>query len=232
MRPKQILALLVAVGIPLFFFYVFEGRNGLPPRPHIQRLHSLANNDTTSNKIKVKDTLWFAAAPFSFIDQRGRTITQQNVSNKIRIAGFLSTNSPLSDQFGKNLIRLNTDFINDTALYLLLHTLDPQHDTQKTLHDYADRYETDSTRQFLLTGNQSAIYKQAINGYRITLASADTLNNLQGKLVLIDRQGVARGYYDGTKNEEFNRLMTDIRILYLDYPRPREKFEVRQKNKQ
>lgn len=229
MRPKQVLALLVAVGVPLFFFYIFEGRNGLPPRPHLARLNQLLDSDTTSNKIKVKDTLWFAAAPFNFIDQRGKNISPQMVNNKIRVVGFLSTDNPIADQFGKNLVRLNTDFINDTALYLLIHTLNPQHDTLKVLGSYADRYETDSTRQFFLTGKRSDIYKQAINGYRILINSTDTLNNLQGKLVLVDRSGVIRGYYDGTKDQEFNRLMVDIRILYLDYPRPRDKFEVRTK---
>lgn len=227
----RLLAVLIAIGVPVFFFYIFEGRNGLPPRPHIARMHPLAPTDTQSNRIVVKDTAWHTIPPFAFTDQRLRTITQATVANKMYVAAFVSTNSPLAEALGNNLRRLNLDFNNDTSLYLLLHTLDPQHDTTAQMHHYADQYETDSSRQFMLTGSLPLITRQATQGYRIPLPqhTTDTLATLQAQAVLVDRQGIVRGYYRAADAADFNRLMVDIRVLALEYPRARQKFEVRPK---
>ncbi len=33
------------------------------------------------------------------------------------------------------------------------------------------------------------------------------------KLVLVDKQGIVRGFYDGTNNEDVDRLVLEIRVL-------------------
>ncbi|HZX74562.1 MAG TPA: SCO family protein, partial [Cyclobacteriaceae bacterium] len=99
---------------------------------------------------------------------------------------------------------------------LLSHTIDPEYDTVALLHDYAERLGADSKRWHFVTGAKDSIYKIAQTSYFATAMEdkADPQGFIHsGAFLLIDKKGRIRGKYDGTKEEDVNRLLADITRL-------------------
>ena len=99
---------------------------------------------------------------------------------------------------------------------LLSHTIDPEYDTVSLLHDYAERLGAESKRWHFVTGVKDSIYKIAQISYFATAMEdkADPQGFIHsGAFLLVDKKGRIRGKYDGTKEEDVNRLLADIRRL-------------------
>jgi protein SCO1 len=110
----------------------------------------------------------------------------------------------------------------------LSYTVDPSHDTPSILKQYASKFDAKSPKWQFLTGDKKAIYRLAIDGYKISVADAaqydKKIQNLDEmfihseKLILIDKKGHIRGYYDGTdKTIVEDELMAEIKILLDNY---------------
>ena len=99
---------------------------------------------------------------------------------------------------------------------LLSHTIDPEYDTVALLHDFAARLDVESKRWHFVTGAKDSIYKIAQTSYFAT-AMEDTTEPdgfiHSGAFLLIDKKGRIRGKYDGTKEEDVNQLIVDIKKL-------------------
>ena len=76
----------------------------------------------------------------------------------------------------------------------------------------------------LLTGNKADLYNLARTGFLITATVGDGGPNdfiHSEKLVLVDKEGRLRGFYDGTSDEEIEQLKEDIKKLLVAYIVPR-----------
>ncbi len=99
---------------------------------------------------------------------------------------------------------------------MLSHTIDPEWDTVQLLHDFGARLGVESRRWHFVTGVKDSIYKIAQTSYYATAMEDRTEPDgfiHSGAFLLIDRKGRIRGKYDGTKEEEVNRLIGDIKKL-------------------
>ena len=84
-------------------------------------------------------------------------------------------------------------------------------DTPEVLKAYAAKFSADPAEWYFLTGPQAAIHRLAAEGFRLGgMGSSDIRST---RLVLIDRDGRIRGYYDGVDRGEVQRLIKDIRLL-------------------
>jgi protein SCO1 len=75
----------------------------------------------------------------------------------------------------------------------------------------------------LLTGDKPALYKQAREGYMITALEGDGGPEdfiHSERFVLVDKDGQIRGYYDGTSQEDTQKLIKDIERLLVSYVVP------------
>jgi protein SCO1/2 len=103
---------------------------------------------------------------------------------------------------------------------LLSHTIDPKYDTVALLHDFAERLGVKSDKWHFVTGNQDSIYRVAQTGYFATAmvdkSEPDGFIH-SGAFLLIDKDRRIRGKYDGTKDDDVNRLLNDIRTLRKEY---------------
>jgi protein SCO1/2 len=112
------------------------------------------------------------------------------------------------------MLRVYEKFQNEPEFLILSHSLDPAHDTQELLKDFAEKIgvENDQTWHFL-TGDQEKIFEIGQTSY-LTTAMEDKLEPggilHSGAFVLVDQQGRIRGVYDGTKEDQVDRLMNDI----------------------
>ena len=163
----------------------------------------------------VKDTIFHKIANFSFTNQESREISNSSVEGKVYIADFFFTTCPTICPIMKTqMLRVFEKFKEEPDFMILSHTLDPVHDTAELLKDYAYRIgvENDQTWHFL-TGDQEKIFEIGQTSY-LTTAMEDQSEPggilHSGAFVLVDQKGHIRGVYDGTKEDQVNKLMRDI----------------------
>jgi protein SCO1/2 len=99
---------------------------------------------------------------------------------------------------------------------LLSHTIDPEGDSVGVLRDYAERLGVKSSKWHFVTGNRDSIYDIARHGYYVTTMEDKSEPDgfiHSGAFLLVDKQKRIRGKYDGTKEEDVNRLIKDIEKL-------------------
>jgi protein SCO1/2 len=163
------------------------------------------------------DTVYHKIGPFQFIDQDSTLITNETVKGKIYVADFFFTTCRTICPIMKTqMLRVYDSIKNDRDVLLLSHTIDPEYDTVGLLHDYADRLGVKSNKWHFLTGIKDSIYNIAQKSYFATAMEDKTEADgfiHSGAFLLIDKQQRIRGKYDGTKEEDVNRLLGDIERL-------------------
>lgn len=98
-------------------------------------------------------------------------------------------------------------------------TVDPTHDSPSVLQQFARRQGNDP-RWIFLTGDASEITDLSVKGFKLAAgpgggAGSEVLIH-SSKLVLADRGGQIRGYYDGTDPQAVEKLRNDIRDLAVE----------------
>ena len=86
------------------------------------------------------------------------------------------------------------------------------------LRKYADRYGVNHDTWWMLTGPKKAIYDQCINEFKLGLqdVEVDTGFVHTTRFVLMDKERVVRGYYNGLDSNDMARLAEDIVLLMLE----------------
>jgi protein SCO1/2 len=164
------------------------------------------------------DTVYHTIGDFSFVDQDSTVITNSTFDNKIYVADFFFTSCRTICPIMKTqMLRVYDSIQNDNDVALLSHTIDPEYDTVGLLHDFSERLGVDSDKWHFVTGKpKEEVYKLAQLSYFSTAmedkGEADGFIH-SGAFLLIDKHKRIRGKYDGTKEEDVNRLLVDIRRL-------------------
>lgn len=172
--------------------------------------------DTTMQYISKYHTI----ANFSFTNQNGKTITQKDYEDKIYVADFFFTTcKSICPKMTTNLVDVQKAFLDYPKVKLLSFTVMPDIDNVSVLKEYAKINRVNDTKWNLVTGDKKEIY---------TMARKSFLAVKQGKpdeqydmvhtenFVLVDSKKRVRGFYDGTKKEEMERLIEDIKWLVED----------------
>lgn len=160
-------------------------------------------------------------ADFNLINQNGETITQNNYKDKIYVADFFFTRCmTICPVMTNNIGKLQEVFINDDDVMFLSHSVTPVIDSISVLRAYADKKGVIDSKWNITTGDKKHIYKLARKSYFAVLDEGD--GGLQDfvhteNFVLVDKKQQIRGYYDGTDNEDIERLIIDIRILQQEF---------------
>jgi protein SCO1/2 len=162
-----------------------------------------------------QDTVYHSIADFAFVNQVGDTIRKEDMSGKVYVADFFFTTCPtICPVMKKEMLRVYEQFKGEPNFRILSHTIDPTHDTQAVLQDYADKLGVpDAATWNFLTGDQEKIFEIGQTSY-LTTTMADEMEPggflHSGAFLLVDQQGRIRGVYDGTKTDQVDRLLADI----------------------
>jgi len=163
------------------------------------------------------DTVYHTIAEFKFVDQDSAVITNETFAGKIYVTDFFFTSCRTICPIMKTqMLRVYDSVQNNPQVLLLSHTIDPEYDTVALLHDFAERLGVKSDKWHFVTGTKDDIYKIAQTSYFTTALEDQTEPDgfiHSGAFLLIDKQRRIRGKYDGTKEEEVNRLLADIKRL-------------------
>lgn len=200
---------------------------------------TMRGQDFSTRKLQVIN----AAVPaFSFTDQNGKTVTQANTDDKVYVAEyFFTTCKGICPKMNANMRRVFDEFKDEKDLLILSHTCMPETDSvpvlkayeQKMVNGQLVRNEDGSyiikdnpgtaarvnNNWYFLTGSKEQLYKMARVGYIIDNQKPDSTQNIKDQFIhtqffaLVDRYRRVRGIYDGLKEEEVQKLMTDIQTL-------------------
>ena len=156
-------------------------------------------------------------ADFSFTNQNGKIISQKDYEGKIYVADFFFTTcGSICPKMTTNLADVQKAFINNPKVMLLSHTVFPETDNVAVLKEYAKKNGVIDTKWNLVTGDKKQIYTMARKSYlAVKLGKPEELYDMvhTENFVLVDTKRRVRGFYDGTKKEEMERLIEDINFL-------------------
>jgi len=187
--------------------------------------------------------VYWEVPDFALVERSGRRVTRTELLGKVWIANFFYTECtetcPLQSA---SMARLQADLAGEKDVRLVSISIDPAHDSPQVLSEYATRFRADPERWLFLTGSKDAIYRLAIEGFRLGVtdqgekvqrapggarawlepvpAWAHPVPNPERKpiihssrFVLVDRHAQIRGYYHGTDSESLERLRRDARVV-------------------
>ena len=167
-------------------------------------------------------------APFSLTNQNGKTITQKDYDNKIYVADFFFTTcQTICPIMTDHMLQIQKEVKDDPDVLLLSHSVIPEHDTPSVLKKYALKKGVHDRKWNLVTGSKKEIFTLARKSYLAVKdlpGTADDLDMVHTEnFMLIDKKKQIRGYYDGTEEEDIERLLKDIAILKEEYT-PKKTF--------
>lgn len=156
-------------------------------------------------------------ADFSLINQNGKTITQSDFKDKIYVADFFFTTcQTICPIMTDHMVQIQKEIMDDDEVMLLSHSVTPQIDSVAQLKNYAIEKGVSDKKWNLVTGEKKQIYELARKSYMAvkTDGNGDEYDMIHTEnFMLIDKKRQIRGYYDGTKSEDIERLLEDIDVL-------------------
>ncbi|MEO9662698.1 MAG: SCO family protein [Maribacter dokdonensis] len=160
-------------------------------------------------------------ADFSLTNQNGEIITQEDYKGKIYIADFFFTTCPtICPIMTKNMVDLQKALGKDSDVMLLSHSVTPEIDSVTQLKKYAIEKGVDDRNWNLVTGDKKQIYELARKSYLAVKTDGDggPFDMIHTEnFILVDKDKRIRGFYDGTKKEDMDKIMADIEILKNSY---------------
>jgi len=156
-------------------------------------------------------------APFSFENQNGKTITQDDYEGKIYIADFFFTTCPtICPKMTANMVNIQEEILNDSTVMLLSYSVTPKIDSVPQLKKYAIEKGVNDEKWNLLTGNKKEIYTMARKSYLVVKENGDggpyDMIHTEN-FILVDPEKRIRGFYDGTDTLAMRELLIDLEIL-------------------
>lgn len=158
---------------------------------------------------------------FSFLSQDSLLVNYNSFKNKILVVDFIFTRcQSICPKMTNELIRIQEDYADDTLLKMVTFTVDPEYDRPYILKKHITEKNVNTNKWTFLTGSKDSIYALAQRGFFLT-AMEDRDRPLEfihsDKVVLVDKKGWIRGYYNGTERKEVERLAAEIKVLEKIY---------------
>ena len=204
----SIIGLLLAIYISYTFLFPNETLPIYNPVDFNPELVDKSLQSTSKNHI---------ISDFTLINQNGDTITQNEYKNKIYVADFFFTRCPsICPIMTDNMAKIQDAFIENDDVMLLSLSVTPTIDSISVLKEYAIKKGVLDSKWHITTGDKKHIYNLARKSYFAVVNEGD--GGLQDFIhtphfILIDKEKQIRGIYDGTNDDEVNRIINDIRIL-------------------
>lgn len=175
---------------------------------------------------EIVDTVYFKIPPFQMTDQNGDTLTNVFVDGNIYVADFFFATCPgICKQMSSHLYIVQEAFRDRDDFKILSFTVNPDQDTTEALKTYADIHHANDSVWRFLRAEKDSIYALAFKGYFVSamkdsLAPGGFLHS--SNLILVDREGHIRGYFDGTSTTEVGKLKDAVKLLYAKELIPRK----------
>jgi protein SCO1/2 len=154
---------------------------------------------------------------FELINQNGQVITQDNYKDKIYVTDFFFTRcGSICPIMTDNMTKIQKEFIDNDDIMFLSLSVTPEIDSVSVLKKYAKNKGVIDSKWNITTGDKKHIYELARQSYFAVVEQGD--GGLQDfihtpNFILIDKEKQIRGIYDGTNDQDIERLIDDIYVL-------------------
>ena len=142
--------------------------------------------------------------PFSFINQDGKTISNEDYKGKVYLVEFFFSTCPtICPKMNKNLVDIQNTFPDRSDFGIASFTINPEYDKPKVLKTYAENYGVTNPNWHFMTGEKEAIYNLANTGFNLYAAQVDGAAGgfeHSGNFALIDKEGYIRSRTDAFGN--------------------------------
>lgn len=157
---------------------------------------------------------------FTMQDQSGKTLTQNDFLGKIYIADFFFSTCPgICKVMAKEMKNVQQQTLNMEDVALLSFSVDPETDTVERLKEYGQMVGAIEGKWHLMTGKYIDVFELAQKKYHITAlkdATADGGIFHDDRLILVDKKGRVRGFYDIKDSLKMEQLIKDISYLQTE----------------
>jgi cytochrome oxidase Cu insertion factor (SCO1/SenC/PrrC family) len=160
--------------------------------------------------------------PFELVNQSGQSFGSKQLADKIWIADFVYTSCPGPCPMISSRMSELQKPLEKTDVHLVSFSVDPEKDTPEVLRGYAEKLQADPKRWDFLTGSKSAIYKLSHDGFKLAISDGSDAERIpvhSTRMVLVDRYGEIRGYYDATGADAITKLLADTNHLLREQPK-------------
>ncbi len=152
------------------------------------------------------------APEFALTTSDGAAFDSTSLDGQIYVLDFIFTScAGICPTLTNQMARLQRTYSGRSDVEFVSITVDPERDTPEVLTEYAKRFEADTERWHFLTGDLPYIHSVAVDGFKV--GSVDDPLIHSERLILVDREGVIRGYYMGTEPDSVLELSRDIGFL-------------------
>lgn len=155
--------------------------------------------------------------PFAFVDQLGDTVTQNALNGKVSVVEYFYTTCPgICPRMNKNMDKVYEDLKNTPDFQILSNTVDPAHDSVPVLAKYAQQWNANPKVWKFLTGPRDELYDVALHQYLLSVADPKgvTAQFVHSQwFALVDQDRRVRGFYDGLKPANLQKMEKDIHQL-------------------
>ena len=158
----------------------------------------------------------WALPAFTLTAQNGQPLHSIDLAGKVWVADFFYVSCPgpcplVTSHFGE--VQKELSDVPDVRFVSI--SVDPAKDSTDVLKAYADRFKA-GQNWFFCTGEKSAIYTLAHDGFKLPIAEGTPEGGPithTTRLILVDKTGTVRGFYEGTTTDGGRDLVRDIRRL-------------------
>jgi protein SCO1/2 len=169
----------------------------------------------------------FSVPKFTLTNEFGKPFGTEDLNGRFYVASFMFTSCPttcpgLVERLKKVQKRVRG---LGQKIAILSISVDPDWDTPEILYKYARKHKANPYIWSFLTGKRQQLKTLLIEGFKVPMGDKEAVEGSVGleevtlmdivhteKLVLVDDEGFARGYYS-TDKHGMNKMMIDIGLL-------------------
>jgi protein SCO1/2 len=219
-KRKSFIAILALTSIVILALFY----NALKPKEKLAIYQpSMVNYELVDSTLQHKKK-FHKIAPFSLTNQNGLIVTEKDYINKIYVADFFFTTCPsICPKMTANMGLIQENIKTDNQVLLLSFSVTPEIDSVQQLKSYAIEKGVIDSKWNLLTGNKKEIYELARKSYLAVKTDGDGGEHDMihtENFILVDPEKRIRGFYDGTDINAMDELLSDIKVLQMEYPSP------------
>ncbi len=159
----------------------------------------------------------FELPDFALRNRDGATVSLAQLRGEPFVAAFIFTRcGSVCPRITEQMIRLATLVQHPHLLRRVSFTVDPEYDTPEVLAAYARDHGIQDSRWLFLTGEPTAMRSLVHDGFKLAVEKSGTVEEPivhSTRLVLVDRRGRVRGYYEAFDEEAVGKLLTDLRAV-------------------
>lgn len=189
--------------------------------------------NTVEKQKKESGLFTFSKVPeFSFINQKGETISNANYKGKVYVVEFFFSTCPtICPIMTSKMLLLQDEFLNQKEFGIASISITPEIDTPTVLKDYAKNQGIIHQNWHLLTGKpEDYVYNLSTEGFKLYAGKSEEGHGgfeHSGLFALVDKNGYIRSrkdkhgnpilYYRALKEQSFpdqiKELKEDIKLL-------------------